>query len=102
MTVDTGRPRRSGNGTSLRERPQGTARRPAEQEAGAPPPASEIAWSRVGRDRYEVTRSGRTLGFIDVEGGVFVALAGPRYDRAVEASQTLRFADAVRALEDRY
>ena len=65
-------------------------------------PASEITWSSVGRDRYEVTRSGRTLGFIDVEGGVFVALAGARYDRAVEASQTLRFDDAVRALEDRH
>ena len=100
MTVDTGRPRRSGNGTSLRGRPQGTGDVPGGGSGSAP--ASEIAWSRVGRDRFEVTRSGRTLGFIDVEGGVFVALAGRRYDRAVEASQTLRFADAVRALEDRY
>ena len=43
-----------------------------------------------------------TLGFIDVQGRVFVALAGPRYDRAIEASQTLRFDDAVRALGDRH
>src|SRR5688500_18283055 len=102
MTVDTGRPRRRGERTALMGRPQGTGPRTAEGEARAAPPASEVTWSRVGRDRYEVTRSGRTLGFVDVEGAVFVALAGTRYDRAVEASQTLRFADAVRALEDRY
>ena len=102
MTVDTGRSRRHGKRTALMGRPQGVGQRPAEVESDAASSASEVTWSRVGRDRYEVTRSGRTLGFVDVEGAVFVALAGPRYDRAVEASQTLRFADAVRALEDRY
>lgn len=102
MTVDTGRPRRRGKGTALRGRPQGTGARLAEEESGAPPPAAELTWSRVGHDRYEVTRSGSTLGFIDVQGRVFVALAGARYDRAIEASQALRFDDAVRALGDRH
>jgi hypothetical protein len=39
-----------------------------------------------------------TVGFIDVVGAVFVVLAGPRYDRAVEALQTLDFAVAVDAI----
>ena len=68
---------------------------------GAERAASGITWAPVGRHRYEVIESGDTLGFIDVEGGVFVALAGSRYDRAVEACQALRFDDAVRALENR-
>lgn len=60
-----------------------------------------VTWTRIGPDRYEITRSGETLGFIDVEGAIFVALSGQRYDRAVEARQALTFADAVRALETR-
>ncbi|WP_239066229.1 hypothetical protein [Microbacterium hibisci] len=62
------------------------------------PPAPEdsaVRWELVDIDRYEVRSCGVTVGFIDVVGAVFVVLAGPRYDRAVEVLQTLDFAAAV-------
>jgi hypothetical protein len=62
------------------------------------PPAPESAivqWDRVDIDRYLVTVGGDAVGFIDVVGAVFVVLAGPRYDRAVEVLQTLDFATAI-------
>jgi hypothetical protein len=66
----------------------------------APPEASaRLKWSLVATDRYEVSASGETIGFIDIAGAVFVALAGHRYDQAVEAAQTLVFEDALCALE---
>ena len=46
----------------------------------------------------ERTGAAATAGFIDVVGAVFVVLAGPRYDRAVEVLQTLDFALAVDAI----
>jgi hypothetical protein len=52
----------------------------------------------VDLDRYAVSVDGRTVGFIDVVGAVFVALAGARYDHALEIVQTLRFECAVDAL----
>jgi len=70
-------------------------RRPA-----APPAASAaLKWALIDTERYEVTMRGETIGFIDIAGAVFVALAGRRYDQAVEAAQTLVFEDALRALE---
>lgn len=65
------------------------------------PPAPEdsvVRWERIDIDRYEVSTAGSTVGFIDVVGAVFVALAGPRSDRAVEVLQTLDFAAAVRSI----
>ena len=38
------------------------------------------------------------VGFVESAGPVFVALHGPRYDRAVEVSQSLVFDVAVAAL----
>jgi hypothetical protein len=76
---------------SLRELP---TRRP---EAPAPQDAA-VSWELVDIDRYRVTAEGHTVGFIDVVGAVFVALAGPRYARAVEVLQTLDFATAVAAV----
>lgn len=102
MTVDTGHVRRRSEAAAVIGVPQSTTKRRADAAPDSPSALSGVTWSRVARDRYEVTRAGRTLGFIDIEGGVFVALAGPRYDRAVEASQALRFDDAVRALADRH
>jgi len=102
MTVDTGHVRRSSQATAVKRARQGPTARRADAPPEQPATASEITWTRVGRDRYRVTRADDTLGFIDVEGGVYVALAGSRYDRAIEASQTLSFDDAVNALEDRH
>lgn len=36
---------------------------------------------------YRVHQGGRMLGFVERAGSVYVALAGPRYDRAVESGQ---------------
>lgn len=80
-----------GDADSFRDLP---ARRPAEPAA----PSSRVQWSRRDLDQYEVTRSGRTLGYVDVVGAVYVALVGPRADRAVEVAQTLVFEDAIHAL----
>lgn len=91
------------------ERPSSPARRNALRSRVMPslkelpprrpePPApddSPVRWERIDLDRYEVRAGGATVGFIDVVGAVFVALAGRRYDRAVEVLQTLDFAVAV-------
>ena len=64
-------------------------------------PASDdalVQWEVESADRYRVTRAGRTIGFIDVVGAVFVALHGSRYARAVEADQTLLFTHAIQSL----
>ncbi|MFJ6654273.1 hypothetical protein ACIQLJ_15895 [Microbacterium sp. NPDC091313] len=60
--------------------------------------AARQPWTRIDLDLYEIAWDGRTAGYIEVVGSVFVALAGSRYDRAVEVSQTLTFPDAIEAL----
>lgn len=62
------------------------------------PALTEIPWTRVDLDLYEVAREGYIVGYVEVVGAVFVALGGPRYDRAVEISQHLTFHAAVDAL----
>lgn len=57
--------------------------------------ATEIPWTRIDLDLYEVARDGRIVGYVEVVGAVFVALGGPRYDRAVEIAQHLTFHAAV-------
>lgn len=64
----------------------------------APPALAEIPWTRIDLDLYEVAREGYIVGYVEVVGAVFVALGGPRYDRAVEVSQHLTFHAAVDAL----
>lgn len=80
-----------GTADALRELP---SRRPAD------PPArtSSVQWTRITPDRYEVRLRVVVIGYIDVVGAVYVALAGPRYDRAEEVAQTLVWTDAVNAL----
>jgi len=73
---------------SLRELPPRRPQPPA-------PADSAVRWERVDADRYEVQVLDATVGYIDVVGAVFVVLAGPRYDRAVEVLQTLDFDKAV-------
>lgn len=59
---------------------------------------SEIPWTRIDPDLYEVARAGEVCGYVEVVGAVFVALGGARYDRAVEISQHLTFHSAVDVL----
>ncbi|MDY0908578.1 hypothetical protein [Microbacterium sp. CFBP9034] len=66
-------------------------------EAPAPDDA-RVRWELVDIDRYQVRCGEKTTGFIDVVGAVFVALAGPRYSRAVEVLQTLDFETAIAAV----
>ena len=59
---------------------------------------TEIPWTRIDIDLYEVARGGYIVGYVEVVGAVFVALGGTRYDRAVEVSQHLTFHAAVDVL----
>lgn len=61
-------------------------------------PSGVIHWALVDDDHYEVRRGEDTIGFIHATGAVFVALAGARLDRAVEAAQTLEFEAALHVL----
>ena len=62
---------------------------------GQPNTVTEIPWTRIDLDLYEVAREGRIAGYVEVVGAVFVALGGTRYDRAVEVAQHLPFHAAV-------
>src|SRR3546814_8582559 len=62
------------------------------------PLAAPQPWPRIDLDLYEIARDGRNAGYVEVVGPVFVALSGPRSDRAVEVRQALSFPDAVYAL----
>ncbi len=63
-----------------------------------PPQVTEIPWTRVDLDLYEVARDGVIIGYVEVVGSVFVALGGARYDRAVEVAQRVTFHAAVEAV----
>ncbi len=71
--------------------------RPARQDVrpGQQDVVTEIPWTRIDLDLYEVAREGRIVGYVEVVGSVFVALGGTRYDRAVEVAQHLTFHAAV-------
>lgn len=56
---------------------------------------TEIPWTRIDLDLYEVASDGCIVGYVEVVGSVFVALGGTRYDRAVEVAQHLTFHAAV-------
>jgi hypothetical protein len=73
-------------------------RRPLAHPAGASAPVPGVIWERIDTDAYAVAVDGRTVGFIDVVGSVFVSLGGHRYDRAVEIAQSLVFEKAVAVL----
>lgn len=62
------------------------------------PLAAPQPWTLIDLDLYEIVRDECTVGYVEVVGHVFVALAGTRYDRAEEVRQTLSFAEAVDAL----
>lgn len=62
------------------------------------PAVTEIPWTRVDLDLYEVARGGFIVGYVEVVGSIFVALGGPRYDRAVEVAQHVTFHAAVDAV----
>lgn len=62
---------------------------------------TEVPWTRIDIDLYEIASAGLIIGYVEVVGPVFVALGGPRYDRAVEVSQELTFHAAVDAVQRR-
>lgn len=70
----------------------------ARRTTKAAAPVAPVPWTRVDLDRYAITSGGEVTGYVEVVGPVFVALAGPRYDRAVEVAQSLTFHAAVDAL----
>lgn len=59
---------------------------------------TDIPWTRVDLDLYEVAHDGKIFGYVEVVGPVFVSLGGSYYDRAVEVSQHLTFHAAVDAV----
>ena len=68
---------------------------PAALPAAAPPAESVTL---LGPTTYEVRRGDRIVGYVDIVGGVYVALAGSRYDHAVEVRQSIVLDVAVAAL----
>jgi hypothetical protein len=58
----------------------------------------EPAITQVSAHLIEVSAAGTVLGFVEIADGVFVALAGERYDRAVEVGQALDLNRAVSVL----
>ena len=60
--------------------------------------APRVGWERVGADCYAVLFDSALIGFVDVAGTIFVALAGCRYDHAVEVGQSVVFECAVDAV----
>ena len=67
----------------------------AAPRATAPPPESVVL---IGPTTYEVHRADEVVGYIDIVGGVYVALAGARYDHAVEVRQSIILDTAVASL----
>lgn len=59
---------------------------------------TELPWTRIDLDLYEIASEGVIVGYVEVVGPIFVALGGPRYDRAVELQQALTFHTAVEAV----
>ncbi len=55
----------------------------------------QLTWSLVGVDRYEISRDGTVLGYVDHVGNVFVCLRGAWYSVSTEGRQTLDFDDAI-------
>ncbi|AXH36874.1 hypothetical protein DVJ78_16965 [Humibacter sp. BT305] len=49
---------------------------------------------------YRVSLGASFLGFVERAGGIYVALAGERYDIAVEVGQAHSLASAASALDD--
>ena len=73
---------------------------PTRRPMAAAPRTASLQWRQLTPERYEVTRDDATIGFIEVVGAVYVVLAGSRYSRAVEVSQTLVWSEALSALDD--
>lgn len=59
---------------------------------------TELPWTRIDLDLYEIARGDHIVGYVEVVGPIFVALGGSRYDRAVEVCQALTFHSAVDAV----
>lgn len=60
-------------------------------------PRLEPEITQISAELIQITASGAVLGYVEITNGVFVALAGERYDRAVEVAQALDLDRAVAA-----
>jgi hypothetical protein len=69
---------------------------PAAPPRAAAPPVESVVL--IAPTTYEVHRADQIVGYIDIVGGVYVALAGARYDHAVEVRQSIVLDIAVAAL----
>lgn len=58
----------------------------------------ELVLDRVSPSLLRVSRGEQVVGFVEHVGRVYVALAGERYDRAVEVAQSLDVTRAARSL----
>jgi len=76
--------------------PTTSAPTPAAAPRATAPPVESIVL--IGPTTYEVHRADQVVGYIDIVGGVYVALAGARYDHAVEVRQSIVLDTAVTAL----
>ncbi|HWS51716.1 MAG TPA: hypothetical protein VN241_11960 [Microbacterium sp.] len=71
---------------------------PPRRPLSSPAESATVRWERTGPERYVVREGVEVLGYIDIVGAVFVVMAGDRYDRATEVTQTLVFDNAIAAL----
>jgi len=72
--------------------------RSARVARSAAPDLMSLATKRP--DLVEVSTAQRVIGYVEVVEHLFVALAGPRYDVAVEIVQAHDFTRALRALQE--
>lgn len=78
--------------------PAGVERHPLAHPIPEPVPVRGLNRELIDLDCYAVTYDGATIGFVDVVGRVYVALAGRYYCRAVEVAQSLVFERGVAAV----
>lgn len=60
-----------------------------------PPVDSDVAVEHFRDHVVRVTVEGRTIGFVETVGRLFIGLAGHRYDHAVEVRQSLDLDHAI-------
>ncbi len=65
----------------------------------SPPARPALTLSRVLDDVYRVTEAGRTVGYVQLAGPIFVSLLGEVYNTSVEVAQCLDLETAVLRLE---
>lgn len=78
--------------------PERPGSRPARAARSSAPALLSLATKRP--DLVEVSTAQSVIGYVEVVEHLFVALAGPRYDVAIEIVQAHDFTHALRALQE--